>query len=196
MPLVETGVDEREALRLRQGSGARYDAEAAPAGDLLLARRGAAFFARKLNELQDAEFDGQSLREGWSRRRLVAHVSYDARGLALALKGMREGLTPEEAEWRPDIELAATLPVSALRHLYTHSDVHLNVEFRDLASEHWDNEVVLPEGGPVPVRDTPMLRAREVWLGALDLGNGARPADVPEPLRSESGAASARRARL
>ena len=185
MPLGETGDAEREALRRRQGKGARYDAETAPAEDLLLARRGAAYFARMLNELSDRAFDAPSLRDGWTRRHLVAYVSHRARALALALKGMREGLTREEAGWRPDIELAATLPVAALRHLYTHSDVHLNVEFRDLTGEHWEGEVVLPDGVRLPVRETPMLRARDVWLGAVDLGTGARAADLPEPLRDE-----------
>ena len=150
--MFQTETDEaaREALRARQGKGARYDAANAPAGDLLFARRGAAFFARKLNELSDADFDAPSLREGWSRRHVVAHVSYQARAMAIALKGMREGLTEEEAQWRPDVMLAATLPVRALRYLYEHSDVHLNVEFRDLRPEDWDGEVTLAEGVSVP----------------------------------------------
>jgi len=182
MSLTETDRSAREALRARQGAGARYDAPNAPAGDLLLARRGAAFFARKLNELSDADFDGPSLRGGWSRRHLIADVSYRARAMAIALKSLREDLTDEEAEWRPDVALAATLPVRALRYLYEHSDVHLNVEFRDLSDEGWDGEVRIGEGAPVAVNTLPLLRAREIWRAAVDLGNGARMADLPTSL--------------
>jgi hypothetical protein len=41
---------------------------------LLQARRGTAFFARKLNELTDAEMDGTSLLDGWTRRHVAAHI--------------------------------------------------------------------------------------------------------------------------
>ncbi len=184
MALTKTAQAAREALRARQGAGARYDAPNAPSEDLLLARRGAAFFARKLNELSDADFDAPSLRDNWSRRHLVAHVSYHARAIAIALKGIREGLTEEEAEWRPDVTLATTLPVRALRYLYEHSDVHLNVEFRDLLPEHWEAEIDM-NGRPVPVRSLPLLRAREMWIGAVDLRNGARVRDVPDRISAE-----------
>lgn len=182
MPLTETDLAAREALRVRQGAGARYDASNAPVEDLLLARRGAAFFARKLNELSDADFDGPSLRDGWTRRRLIADVSYRARAMAIALKSLREELTHEEAEWRPDVALAATLPVRALRYLYEHSDVHLNVEFRDLSSEAWDGDVRLSNGDVVAVRTLPRLRAMEIWRAAVDLGNGACGTDIPAGL--------------
>ena len=49
---------------------------------LLQARRGTAFFARKLNELTDADLDGVSLLPGWTRRHVVAHVGYNARAIA------------------------------------------------------------------------------------------------------------------
>ena len=179
MSLTETDLAAREALRARQGKGARYDAENAPAKDLLLARRGAAFFARKLNELSDADFDAPSRRDGWSRRHLVADVSYRGRTMALALKQLREGLTEEEAAWVPDVKLATTLPVRALRFLYAHSDVHLSVEFRDMSPTDWERKVMVGEGKPIPVRETPLMRARDVWLGAVNLGNGARIADLP-----------------
>lgn len=66
--------------------------------------------------VQAQRIDAPSLRDGWSRRHVVTHLSYQAPAMALALKGIREGLTEEEeAEWRPDAMLAATLPVRALR---------------------------------------------------------------------------------
>src|SRR5690606_1903973 len=48
---------------------------------LLLARRGTAYFERKLAELSDDDFDGPSLLPGWDRRHVIAHVGYNARAL-------------------------------------------------------------------------------------------------------------------
>ncbi|MEB0015295.1 maleylpyruvate isomerase N-terminal domain-containing protein, partial [Glaciimonas sp. Cout2] len=48
---------------------------------LLLARRATAFFAHELNGLSNVDLDGDSLLPGWSRRHVVAHVAYNARGM-------------------------------------------------------------------------------------------------------------------
>ena len=63
---------------------ARQDLTLDPAlqAQLLTARRGTAFFARKLNELRDADLDAPSLLPGWTRRHVIAHVSYNARAIA------------------------------------------------------------------------------------------------------------------
>ncbi|WP_339857155.1 maleylpyruvate isomerase N-terminal domain-containing protein [uncultured Nisaea sp.] len=142
---------ERAALRARLGAGARYDSPAAPAEDLVLARRGTAYFARKLNELVDRDLDAPSLVPGWTRRHLVAHVGYHARALTRLADWGRTGVeTPmhaSAAERDAEIDLGATLPAQALRHLFTHSAVHLNVVWRDLEDAQWDAVVRTLEGG-------------------------------------------------
>ncbi|CUH80919.1 maleylpyruvate isomerase N-terminal domain-containing protein [Tropicibacter naphthalenivorans] len=173
----------REALRARQGAGARYDADAAPHDDLLLARRGTAYFARKLNELSDAELWGDSLRPGQTRRHVIAEVSYQAREIAIALSALNGPLAAEEAEWRPDVALATTLPARALRHLFEHSAKHLDVEWRDLPGAKWDAAVTLLDGTQPMARATPRQRAAAIWQAAVDLGNGARASDIPVILR-------------
>ena len=171
----------RDALRARQGDGARYDAEAAPHDDLLQARRGTAYFARKLNELSDAELLGPALRDGWTRAQLVAHISYHARLFAHLLEAARTGISKPIAENRDtEIAFGATLPPRALRSLFRHAEVHLNVEWRDLTDQDWNARLHLPNGRKITARETPMLRAKEVWQGAIDLANGARLADVPK----------------
>lgn len=176
-----------EALRARQGAGARFDAATAPHDDLLMARRGTAYFARKLNELDDAALDAASLRAGWSRRALIAHVSYHARGLARLVEGARTGealaIYPSAEARDAEIELGATLPAQALRHLFTHTARHLDIEWRDLSDAGWDVPVALLDGTMVAVRETPCLRAAEIWHAAIDLGNGGRVTDMPEALR-------------
>ena len=173
----------RAALRARQGAGARYDAETAPAADLLLARRGAAFFARQVVGLSDAALAGPARTGGRSRAHVVAEVSLRARAMALALEGLREGRTPARRDWASEIDLAVTLPPRALRTLLQHCDVHLDVEFRDLPADLWSGEVALGTEGAVPAGSLPLRRARDLWTGALDLNHGAREADLPPRLR-------------
>lgn len=173
----------REQLRERQGAGARYDAAAAPATELAWARTGTAYFARKLNELTDAELTEPSLLPGWSRASLVAHVGYNARALTRLCEWAATGVeTPMYAS--PEQRLAeivngSTLPARALRNLFLHSEVHLNVEWRDLTDEAWDNEVRTAQGRTVAVRETAWMRTREVWIHAVDLDNDGSFLDFP-----------------
>tara|TARA_B110000003_G_C16632202_1_gene527121 strand:- start:900 stop:1460 length:561 start_codon:yes stop_codon:yes gene_type:complete len=183
-PLTEA--DARAALRARQGAGARYDAPEAPHEALLLARRGAAFFARKLNELTDIELDGPSAREGFNRRHIVSEVSLHARAMAIAIKNLHSDLSEDEAAWQPNMAMTVTLPARALRFLYAHSQIHLNVELRDLLSSQWDATVDL--NGLTPVRDLPIQRARVLWLGALDLNAGALVSSLPKLFLNERSA--------
>lgn len=177
----------RAALRARQGLGARYDAATAPHDDLLLVRRAAAYFYRKLNELPDEGLTAPSRRAGWSRARLLADVAYDARALAHFVARARTGadqLAGPSAEARSEeAALGASLPPRALRSLFHHTTIHLDVEWRDLPDAGWDLPLHLPDGGLVTLRATPRLRARTLWQAALDLGNGARPSDLPPELR-------------
>lgn len=178
----------RAALRARQGAGARYDAASAPAADLLLARRGTAYFARKLGELPDAELAEPSLCAGRSRAEVIAAVGYHARALAEVLANLRNGAEhppcPPEKALRAEIALGATLPARALRSLVHHAAIHLDVEWRDLSNANWDKRVALSGQETILARATPRLRARVVWQAALDLGNDGRPVDVPEEVRA------------
>lgn len=181
--------DARAALRERLGAGARFDSAAAPAHELDWARRGTAYFLRRLNELSDAELDGPSLLDGWGRREVVAHVGYNARALSRLVEWARTGTeTPMYADTEQrgaEIALGATLPAIALRHLVEHSAVHLDVEWRDLPDEGWDASVRTIQGRTVPARETAWMRTREVWVHAIDLGNGGRFVDLPPDLLDE-----------
>ncbi|MDQ1177712.1 maleylpyruvate isomerase family mycothiol-dependent enzyme [Microbacterium sp. SORGH_AS_0421] len=174
---------EQLALRERQGAGARYDADAAPHAHLDLARRGTAYFARRLMQLDDADLDAPSLLPGWTRRHLVAHVGYNARAVARLVEWARTGVenrmyASDTQRW-DEIVLGATLPTRALRHLVDHAAVHLDVEWRDLTDAQWDAEVVTAQGRTVPARETAWMRAKEVWVHAVDLDNGGSFLDFP-----------------
>jgi maleylpyruvate isomerase len=153
------------------------------AADLLLARRGTAYFSRKLNELTDAQYDGPSLLPGWSRRHVIAHVGYNARALTRLVGWARTGIeTPMYASTQArgaEIEYGSTLNPVALRNLHHHAQVTLSVEWRDLPLDRWAFPVRTAQGRTVPVSVTPWMRAREVWLHAVDLDNGGRFEDFP-----------------
>ena len=150
---------------------------------LLTARRGTAFFARKLGELSYAEMDEPSLLPGWSRRHVIAHVGYNARAIARLVEWAATGVeTPMYASpeaRNEEIEFGATLPPIALLNLFDHSAIHLSVEWRDLPADRWSVQVRTAQGRLVPVSETVWMRTREVWLHAVDLDNGARFADIP-----------------
>ena len=183
---------ERDALRQRLGSGARFDAASAPARELGWARRGTAYFARKLNELTDDALDSPSLIPGWNRARVAAMVGYQARWLALAIEEARTGVPvdiPDPEEQAVQIALGATLPARALRNLFDHAEVHLNVEWRDLTDADWEKTVRGLETDAVPVRETVLQRACAIWVHAVDLDNGGSfldfPADLLDALKGE-----------
>ncbi|WP_426977078.1 maleylpyruvate isomerase family mycothiol-dependent enzyme [Pseudarthrobacter sp. O4] len=168
---------------------------------LLQARRGTAFFARKLNELSDAELDGDSLLPGWTRRHITAHIGYNARAIARLIEwaatGVESPMYPSTAVRDHEIDFGATLSPIALRNLFDHSAVHLNVEWRDLLEDAWRHKVRTIQGREVPATETVWMRSREVWMHAVDLANGAAFGDIPVPvlerlLRDITGAWQAR----
>lgn len=173
----------RSALAQRQGTGARYDAANAPRRELSWARLGTAYFARKLADLPDARLWDPSARRGWSRRRVIAASALQARAMAQAIELAIGCPTPDLADTDDRaLLLAETLPARALRHLTAHAAIHLNVVWRDLTPDQWDLALTGIPGAPT-IRATAVHRARALWIGACDLGNGGRLADVPADLR-------------
>lgn len=144
---------------------------------LLLARRGQAYFSRKLNELRNDELGGPSLLAGWTRRHVIAHVGLNARALTRlthwAATGEETPMYASRAERDEEIEFSATLPARALRALSAHAAVHLDVEWRDLPDQAWRAQVRTAQGRVVPATETVWMRTREVWVHAVDLDNGA-----------------------
>lgn len=164
---------------------ARHDLTTDPGlqEQLLQARRGTAFFARKLNELSDAELDGGSLLPAWNRRHVIAHVGYNARAIARLVEwagtGVETPMYPSVSVRDEEIDFGATLSPIALRNLFDHSAVHLSVEWRDLPEDAWRHTVRTIQGREVPASETVWMRTREVWVHAVDLDNGATFADIP-----------------
>jgi maleylpyruvate isomerase len=174
------------------------------AAALLVARRGQAYYSRKLNELHDADFDGPSLLPGWTRRHVIAHVGLNARALTRltewAATGIENPMYASPGQRREEIDMAATLPVQALRNLSDHAAIHLNVEWRDLKEDDWAHPVRTASGRTVPVSETVWMRTREVWIHAVDLNNGGSfqhfPPDLLDALLTDVVSAWSRRAHV
>ncbi|QVI19469.1 maleylpyruvate isomerase family mycothiol-dependent enzyme [Nocardia tengchongensis] len=151
---------------------------------LLITQRGTAFFARRLSELTDDELDGDTLLPGWTRRHLVAHVGYNAAALCRLLDWASSGVeTPmyESAEQRGrEIDEGATLPPAAIRNLFTHTAARLAERWRSMPASAWDSLVRTAQGRTVPASETAWMRTREVWIHAVDLGNGGRFGEFPD----------------
>jgi maleylpyruvate isomerase len=150
---------------------------------LLLARDGQAFFTRKLDELTAVALDAASALPGWSRRHVVAHVALNARALAnlttWAATGVETPMYDSPTQRNDDIERAATLPVDELRKLSDDAFSHLDAGWRDLEPDAWSHDVRTAQGRQILVSETVWMRAREVWIHAVDLNNGARFSDFP-----------------
>lgn len=149
-----------------------------------IAREGTAYFARRLATLADEEFDGPSLLAGWTRRHLVAHVAYNGAALCRLVDWAATGVeTPmyESMEARArEIDEGATLSAGSLRNLFTHTANRLDEKWRNLPADAWSAEVRTTQGRMVPASETAWMRNREVWIHAVDLGNGGRFEDFPD----------------
>jgi len=151
---------------------------------LLIARRGTAYFAQRLAELSDEQLSEPTGLAGWSRRHLLAHVGYNAAALCRLLDWAATGIeTPmyASAEQRGrEIAEGATLSAAALRNLFDHTVARLDEKWRNLPASAWDAQVRTAQGRLVPVSETAWMRTREVWIHAVDLGNGGRFGDFPD----------------
>jgi maleylpyruvate isomerase len=179
----------REVLRQRQGRSARYDSAESPTQALAQARFATAYFARKLNELKDAALYEPSRHTGWTRAHVVCDVAYHARALSRQIEAASAGaaipLLYDSADVLvAELELGATLPPHAIRHLFDHSAIHLNVVWRDLSSLGWEQLAADKNAEIRSLRQTPHERAIWLWQSGLKLGNGARTQDIPPEFQS------------
>jgi maleylpyruvate isomerase len=151
---------------------------------LLIARRGTDYFARRLDELSDADLEHDSMLPDWTRRHVVAHLGYNADALCRLLDWAATGIeTPMYASVEAraaEIADGATASPAALRNQFERGVARLNEKWRDLPDAAWDAMVRNSQGQAIPAAATVWMRVREVWIHAVDLNAGARFADFPE----------------
>lgn len=120
---------------------------------------------------------------GWSRKHLLAHVSANADALGNLIRWAATGKptpmyrTPEERV--AGIELGSRLSAAQLWEWLHRSAKALEGAMARLSDEQWREPVVTAQGRTVPAAEVPWLRAREVFVHAVDLAGGLSFADLP-----------------
>jgi maleylpyruvate isomerase len=145
--------------------------------------------------ITEPDLRAPSLLPGWTRARVLAHVSLGADAMRNLLAGVRTGrerpagaeaheaVIEHHAGLRPE-ELAAGLAGSAMA---------LRTVARQLPDDRWQVPVRVPGLAPFPAAELLVRRLVEVELHHCDLGAGYGPAlwptafaamELPEPMRS------------
>ena len=121
---------------------------------------------------------------------MVAAVAYNAKDITQMVKAARMDLSqidiPSQSDRAEEIAYAATLPAHALRNLFKHSEVHLNVEWRDLIDKNWQATLTTSGGQKIPVSQTPRIRAQAIWSRSIDLDARGQVSDLPVGLNDSS----------
>ncbi len=129
-------------------------------------------------------YDAPSLLPGWTRRHLVAHVAANADALRNLVTWAATGEpTPMYASPQAravGIERGLTLSADALSAWLRGSAAALATSFDELTGPQWAAQVVTAQGRSIPASDIPWLRAREVFVHAVDLRLGPTFADLPD----------------
>jgi maleylpyruvate isomerase len=141
---------------------------------------------RALGTLLDADFGAPSRLPGWSRRHVVAHLARNAEALRRLLTWARTGTpTPMYADATQrirEIESSAQYDVGRLREELVDTAAALDRDVATMTKPQWQAEVRSARGRVIPAAEVPWMRAREVWLHALDLDVGVDIAEVPAGL--------------
>jgi maleylpyruvate isomerase len=129
---------------------------------------------------------GPSHLPGWTRAHVIAHVARNADALVNLLTWARTGdETPmyasagqraaeiEAGVRRTEHEIIADLRVA---------DARFATAVADLPAHCWGAMVRTARGRMVPASEVPWMRAREVWVHAIDLNARFTFADVPRPV--------------
>jgi len=151
-------------------------------------RRGSQFFTDTLDRIPDAEFAIGSLLPGWTRAHVAGHLARNADALLNLLTWARTGReTPmygSAADRIAGINAAAARPADAIRRDVTISNARLASALESLPAQAWAKVVRTARGRHVPAAEITWMRAREVWVHAVDLNAGTTFADIPADIRA------------
>jgi uncharacterized protein (TIGR03083 family) len=134
-------------------------------------------------DLDDDAYRAPSALTGWTRKHLVAHVAANAEALGNLMSWAASGhptpmySSPEQRG--ADIEAGSRRPAPELTAWLARSADELDGAMSRLTPEQWCAEVVTAQGRTVPATAVPWMRAREVWVHAVDLASGVGFVDLP-----------------
>lgn len=144
---------------------------------------GTARLEARLASLDDKALNDPSLLPGWSRRHVLAHVAANADALCRLAYWARTGeerrMYASRAQREAEIEVGAGRPAGELRNWVADSAAQLAEDFARLPGPAWQAPVITAQGRTVPASEIPWMRAREVYVHAVDLDAGTGFAGLP-----------------
>jgi len=136
-------------------------------------QEGTSVFLGQLASVTDDELRGPSRLPGWSRAHLTGHLARNAEALARlaawARTGVEKPMYANRQQRAEEIEQSARQPASVLRSDAVSSARLLDEALEALDAETWLSVVRSAMGRAIPAIEIPWMRAREVWLHAIDL---------------------------
>lgn len=164
----------RARLRESLGSGARFDAEAAPAAKLLAMRLARSACQRQVSRIGDDALQNPSLALTMAQLGCVARAIAEAFEATSGHEGIEGDHAGRGADLSAEITLARTLPGRALRALYLHALQHLDVACRDLDADGWSTRaditgfgLIAPENA-IDQMASLLRQAAEIFRGFAD----------------------------
>ena len=134
-------------------------------------------------DLDEAALGAPSALPGWTRRHLLAHVAANAGALGnlvhWAATGEPTPMYSSPGDRAAGIERGAQLPDAELGAWLRRSARALDDAMTALSDEQLQAPVLTAQGRTVPATEVPWLRAREVYVHAVDLGTGLSFAELP-----------------
>jgi maleylpyruvate isomerase len=136
-----------------------------------------------VSAMDDADLEGPSLLPGWNRRYLLSHICANADALRNLVYWARTGeerrmyASPEQRD--ADIAAGSRRPAGELRAWLASSADALAGDLAALPEPAWDARVITAQGLTRSADEIPWMRAREVYVHAVDLACGADFADQP-----------------
>nr|WP_239028146.1 maleylpyruvate isomerase family mycothiol-dependent enzyme [Pseudonocardia acidicola] len=142
-----------------------------------------------MSRLGDEAFAAPSALPGWSRAHVLTHIARNADAMINLLTWARTGVvTPayvSREQRDADIEAGAGRPADAIRTDVEVTSDKLAQVVKAMPESAWSATVRNVQGVEIPATDIPWVRAREMWIHAVDLDAGAAFTDFPAPMVHE-----------
>jgi maleylpyruvate isomerase len=147
---------------------------------------GAAHLRGLMMRMGEDAFAAPSALPGWSRAHVLTHVARNADAminlLTWAKTGVRTPAFASREQRDADIEAGARRAPAEIRADVVESSDRLAHVVRGMPESAWSAHVETAQGKDLIAIDIPWLRAREMWIHAVDLDVGASFADMPAPM--------------
>jgi len=151
--------------------------------DRRLVDEGTELFLAQVRQLDGTTIHEPSALPGWTRGHIITHIARNGDGMARlatwARTGVEEPMYSDEHPRNRDIEAGAARGPEEQEADVQESARRLAAAFNALSGEAWSAQVRTATR-EVEASQLPWMRAREVWLHAIDLGAGAGDRDLPD----------------